>query len=256
MARAESEAVPVLLRLLADETRWRLVGALRHGDGQVSDLAEQLSLPHNLVSYHLGVLRQAGLAVLHRSEADGRVQYYGLDRVALQRAFEQLGARLPRLIAPPADLPSATVLFLSFHNRVRSQLAEAWLRHLSQGRIVARSAGIVPDALHPLAVQAMAEAGIDIGYQQAKGLDAVRALHADVLVTLCDRSREQGRDQLRAPVQLHWSLPDPARIAGDADADALPAIRAVRDQLRARVQGLLATLPDLVMRQAHPGHES
>lgn len=245
MSRAESrEVVPILLRLLADETRWRLVEALRHGDGQVSDLAEQLGLPHNLVSYHLGVLRQAGMAVLHRSEADGRVQYYGLDRAVIQRAYEQLGRGLPRLISPPADLPPATVLFLSFQNRVRSQIAEAWLRHLSRGRVAARSAGIAPDALHPLAVQVMAETGIDIGYQQAKGLAAVRALHIDVLVTLCDRSREQSRDLLHAPVQLHWSIPDPERAAGDEDP--LPAIRAVSDQLRARVQGLLAALPELI----------
>lgn len=234
-----------VLKLLADDTRWKLIGALRHSDRQAGELAAQCGLPQNLVSYHLGLLRQAGLLQAHRSDADARVFYYGLDLAGLRRALQQIGAALPLDSGAPATLPAVAVAFLCTHNSARSQIAEGWLRQLSGGRVAARSAGVAPTALDPLAVQVMAEAGVDIGYQQAKGLDAIRSERPAVAVTVCDLARESCAPCLDAPIQWHWSIPDPARIAEGA-ADPRAAYRGARDELRVRVEGLLAALPDLM----------
>jgi ArsR family transcriptional regulator len=239
------ERALAVLKLLADDTRWRLLDVLRHSDQQAGELAAQCALPQNLVSYHLGLLRQGGLVQAHRSDADARVFYYGLDLVGLQQAYEQIGAVLPLRITSLATLPSATVVFLCTHNSARSQMAEGWLRQLSGGRITARSAGVAPTTLDPLAAQVMAEAGVDIGYQQAKGIEALRAEQPSAVVTVCDRARESCSSCLEAPVQLHWSIPDPVRRAQDL-SDPVDAYRAARDTLRVRVEGLLGEMPALV----------
>jgi len=237
---------PILdtLKLLADDTRWRVIKELRHSDRQVGELVERLNLPQNLASYHLGLLRQAGLVEMHRSEADARVLYYGLDLVAVQKAYEQIGASLS-LPAAQAAVAQASVVFLCTENSARSQIAEGWLRQMSHGHVPVRSAGTQPQALHPLAVQVMAEVGVDIGYQQAKGLEAISDAHPDIVVTVCDRAREACAPCIEAPILFHWSIPDPARTANYA-SDQMGVFRSVRDQLRVRVAGLLAALPSLV----------
>jgi ArsR family transcriptional regulator len=242
-AREPAETTLERLRLLADETRWRLLTVLRHSDYQVSELVERTGYAQNLVSYHLGILRQAGLVSVHRSDADGRANYYGINRMALDALYGQIGAAL----AIPArlssqELPRRTVVFLCRANSARSQMAEGWLRALSGGRIITRSAGTQPAQLHPLAVAAMAEAGIDIGHQSAKHVHALAELRPDVVVTVCDIAREECAVWLRAATRLHWSIADPAA----AEASARPAaFRAVRDELQQRIQGLLGLLMGL-----------
>ncbi len=234
-----------MLKLLADDTRWRLILALRRSDYQVGELVDLLGLSQNLISYHLGVLRQAGLVQMHRSDADARVSYYGLDVAALQQIYRQLGMGLQLPGMWPLDaLPALTVLFLCTANSARSQMAEAWLRLLSGGRLTVRSAGTQPHALHPLAQQVMAELGVDIGYQQAKGFDALGDLRPDVVITVCDLAREQCPHWPSVATLLHWSIPDPVLVQGST-ATQLEAFRTARDQLRLRVEALLALLPEL-----------
>jgi ArsR family transcriptional regulator, arsenate/arsenite/antimonite-responsive transcriptional repressor / arsenate reductase (thioredoxin) len=234
-----------LLKLLADDTRWQLISELRQSDRQVGELVAQLQLPQNLVSYHLGVLRQAGLVHVRRSDADARVTYYGLDIERLQSVHQQIGAdlQLPQLTAS-MEAPSATVIFLCTGNSARSQMAEGWLRHLSGGRVLARSAGVQPRSLHPLAVEVMAEAGIDIGYQRAKSPEALASMRPDVVVTVCDLARERCPEWPGKLAQLHWSIPDPVRVQGDRTTE-LGAFRTASNELHARVQALLASLPTL-----------
>lgn len=244
-SQATTDSALAVLKLLADDTRWQLIGALRHSDRHAGELAAQCHLPQNLLSYHLGLLRQAGLVHAHRSDADARVFYYGLDLIALQQAYQQIGAALPLPSGAPAVLPPTTVVFVCTHNSARSQMAEGWLRQLSGGRVSVRSAGAEPTALDARAVQAMAEAGVDIGYQQAKGPEAVQNERLGIVVTVCDRAREACAPCLDAPLQLHWSVHDPVRKA-DHIENPLTAFRAARDELRVRVEGLLAALPELV----------
>lgn len=238
-----SPPMPEALRLLSDETRWRLIGELRWSDRQVGELCEHLNLPQNLVSYHLGVLRQAGLVRTHRSDADGRVLYYALDLAALQRHLRSIGGALalPMQAAAPASV-AGPVLFICTRNSARSQIAEAWLRHLSGGRVITRSAGTAPASVQPLAVQVMAEAGIDIGYQRAKRIDDAVETPPAVVVTVCDLAREECIATLDAPLCLHWSIPDPVAVSG-SESERLAAFRAARDELRLRVEGLLGLLP-------------
>jgi ArsR family transcriptional regulator len=229
------------LKLIADDTRWRLLIALRYSDYQVGELVERLGLSQNLISYHLGVLRQTGLVQVHRSDADARVSYYGINLSALSALYRRFGAALC-VPAQPFDAIDAplTVVFLCTANSARSQMAEGWLRHLSGGRVVARSAGARPATLHPLATQVMAERGIDIGYQQSKHVDALADLIPDVVVTLCDIARAEFAVWHRAVRRIHWSLPDPLTVTDPAQS--LAPFRAVRDELRQRIEGLLSLL--------------
>jgi ArsR family transcriptional regulator len=229
------------LRLLADETRWRLIQALRNSDHLVGELVEETELSQNLISYHLGVLRQAGLVQLHKSDADGRATYYGLDLAALTDLYRRLGTDLALPVpSRPEALPAMSVVFLCRANSARSQIAEGWLRALSAGKLTVRSAGTQPARLHPLAEQVMAEVGVDIGHHQSKHVDTLARLTPDVVVTVCDIAREQCAVWHQAGAQLHWSIPDPVSVA-DA-GDRLQAFRAVRDELRRRVEGLLELL--------------
>ena len=232
--------LPESLKLLADETRWRILMLLRRGDYQVSELITLLQLPQNLVSYHLSLLRQSGLVQVHRSDADGRAFYYGLDLAILRAAYTELGG----LLQLPVDQPSTaltprTVVFLCTANSARSQIAEAWLRYLSAGRLMVRSAGTNPRPIHPLTHQVMAEVGIDTGYQTAKGLDALQAVQPDLIVTVCDIAREVCARWGNEVPQIHWSIPDPLTAP---PTDQVAAFRTVRDTLRLRAAGLLPLL--------------
>jgi arsenate reductase (thioredoxin) len=129
------------------------------------------------------------------------------------------------------DKPS--VLFVCVHNAGRSQMAAGWLRHLAGDTVEVRSAGSVPaEQVNPAAVEAMAEVGIDITDQRPKVLttDAVEA--SDVVITM-------GCGDV-CPVfpgkrYLDWALEDPAGKGVDS-------VRPIRDEIGARIRGLLAEL--------------
>ena len=94
------------------------------------------------------------------------------------------------------------------------------------------SAGSHPGTLHRLAVQALAEQGIDIAHHRSKGLDDVPVAEADVIVTLCaDEVCPFVPGRVR---RLHWPLPDPTDLAG---------FRAVRDELRRLLPALWVDQP-------------
>ncbi|MGK3094791.1 arsenate reductase ArsC [Streptomyces sp. WAC01490] len=126
-----------------------------------------------------------------------------------------------------------SVLFVCVHNAGRSQMAAAFLTHLSEGRVEVRSAGSAPaDAVNPAAVQAMAEAGIDLSAETPKVLtvEAVRA--SDVVITMgCGDTCPV----LPGKRYLDWKLDDPA-------GQGVEAVRPIRDEIEGRVRGLLAEL--------------
>lgn len=221
---------PAVLKLLADDLRWQIAGELRWTDRTVGELVGRLGAPQNLVSYHLGLLRAAGLVRAHRSDADGRATYYALDAAALETALSGLTRQL-------GDRLSVTsVAFVCTHNQARSQMAEGWLRQLAGAAIRVRSAGVDPRPLHPLAVAVMAEAGVDISGQQPKGLETLLDDPPELVITVCDRAREACPPALGAR-QLHWSIPSPAEAP---EPERLDAFRRTRDALRERVARLVA----------------
>jgi len=130
-----------------------------------------------------------------------------------------------------ASIP--TVLFLCVHNAGRSQMALGWFDHLAEGRARARSGGSEPAAaINPLAVAAMAEVGIDITNGRPKRWTDETLTEADVVVTMgCGDS---------CPVvpgtrYEDWPLEDPA-------GKDLDTVRRVRDEIRRRVEHLLADI--------------
>ncbi len=126
-----------------------------------------------------------------------------------------------------------TVLFVCIHNAGRSQMAAGYLRHLGGDRVEVLSAGSAPaDSINAVAVAAMAEEGIDIAAAQPKILttDAVRT--SDVVVTMgC------GDTCPFYPGKRYedWVLDDPA-------GQSLEAVRPIRDEIRRRVEALVAEL--------------
>jgi arsenate reductase len=117
-------------------------------------------------------------------------------------------------------------------------MAEGFLRHLSGDAVEAHSAGTEPGSLHPLAVQVMAEEGIDISGQRAKPVDDFVQQRFDYVITVCDHAREACPFFPRAARRLHWSLPKPSAATGSLE-QRLAVFRAVRDEVRRRVEGLL-----------------
>jgi arsenate reductase len=131
------------------------------------------------------------------------------------------------------------VLFLCTHNSARSQMAEAWLRALAGDRYEVASAGTETTRVHPLALRAMAEAGVDLAGHVSKTLDRFVGERWDWVITVCDAANEACPVFPGAARRLHWSFDDPSRAAGDDEA-RLTVFRRVRDEIRARLAGWLA----------------
>lgn len=129
------------------------------------------------------------------------------------------------------------VLILCTGNSCRSQMAEGWVRHELGDRVEVRSAGTRPSVVHPLAIRVMAEAGVDISSHRSKGVEEMKGLGFDLVVTVCDDAREACPILPGAKKTLHQSFEDPA-LAGDGEA-ALPVFRHVRDEIRARLVPLV-----------------
>jgi arsenate reductase (thioredoxin) len=126
-----------------------------------------------------------------------------------------------------------TVLFVCVHNAGRSQMAAGFLTALSDGAVDVRSAGSMPgDQINPVAVEAMAEVGIDIASQQPKVLTDDAVMASDVVITMgC------GDACPFYPGKRYedWELDDPA-------GQDLETVRPIRDEIKTRVEGLLGSL--------------
>ncbi|MDH3214455.1 MAG: arsenate reductase ArsC [Myxococcales bacterium] len=134
------------------------------------------------------------------------------------------------------------VLFLCTGNSCRSQMAEGFARQKAGTDLRVFSAGTDPVGVNPLAVQVMAEAGIDISAQRSKGLDAVPLGEVDLVVTLCGDAAERCPALPGGAPRLHWGLPDPAAARGTPE-EILDRYREVRDAVAKRVEVWLASLP-------------
>lgn len=126
------------------------------------------------------------------------------------------------------------VLFLCTHNSARSQMAEGFLRAMAGDRFEAQSAGTEKTAVHPLAIRAMAERGIDISGHTSKLYVGLMAEPWDYLITVCDDANERCPIVPGSVKRLHWSLEDPSRATGSEDA-RLAAFRRVRDEVEDRL---------------------
>lgn len=136
------------------------------------------------------------------------------------------------------------VLFVCIHNSARSQMAEAYLNALGNGKFVAESAGIEQGKLNPVVVEAMRLDGIDISQN---GTDDVfeflkegRRYH--YLITVCDETSAE-----RCPIfpgagqRIHWSFEDPSALKGTFE-EKLTATLPIRDSIKMSVQDWILTM--------------
>lgn len=130
------------------------------------------------------------------------------------------------------------VLFLCTHNSARSQMAEALLRQHGGDAVEVYSAGSEPGRVHPLAVKAMAETGIDIANADSKHLDQFVGQDFDYVITVCDRANETCPVFPGDPERIHWSFDDPSAATG-SEEERLKAFRDVRNLLNMRLQNWL-----------------
>ena len=136
--------------------------------------------------------------------------------------------------------PIMKVLFLCTGNSCRSQMAEGWARYLKGDQIEPYSAGLQAKGLNPLAVQVMAEAGVDISKQTSQEVAAVIDIDFDYVVTVCGHADEHcpifpGNTQV-----VHVGFDDPPKLAESAksEEEALGHYRRVRDEIRVFVEKL------------------
>ncbi|OAH12957.1 arsenate reductase ArsC [Streptomyces jeddahensis] len=132
-----------------------------------------------------------------------------------------------------SSTPLASVLFVCVHNAGRSQMAAGFLDHLAGDRVEVRSAGSLPaDQVNPAAVEAMKEVGVDISGRRPKVLTTEAVQASDYVITMgCGDA---------CPVfpgkkYLDWALEDPA-------GKGVEAVRPIRDEIRTRVEALIAEL--------------
>ena len=126
------------------------------------------------------------------------------------------------------------ILFLCVANSVRSQMAEGLARAFHSDKVQAQSAGSFPSGVHPLAVEALDELGIDISNAESKSVGSIDPDTVDTVITLC--AEEVCPVFLGDAERLDWVLPDPG---GDPDS-----YRHVRDEIRKRLTDLLG--PEIV----------
>lgn len=137
------------------------------------------------------------------------------------------------------------VLFLCTGNSCRSQMAEGWLRHLAGDRFEVFSAGTHPVGVNPGAIEAMAEAGVDISAHTSDGIERYRDQPLDLVVTVCEHAAQTCPTWPgEAPVVM-WPFDDPGGADGDVEL-VRAEFRRVRDQIRERIEAwLAANTPEL-----------
>ena len=124
------------------------------------------------------------------------------------------------------------VLILCTGNSCRSQMAEGWINHELGDMWLARSAGTDPaECVHPLAVRAMADVGVDIRGGVPENVDRYLDRSWDLVITVCDSARETCPVFPGAVEQIHLSFPDPADSEG-SDNERMAVFRSVRDAIR------------------------
>lgn len=125
------------------------------------------------------------------------------------------------------------VLFVCVENSCRSQMAEAFARELGAPDVTARSAGSRPSgSVNPLAVEVMAERGIDLSGHRSKGVDELSGERFDAVVSMgCG----DACPSVPAERRIEWDVPDPAGSSREAFVGA-------RDEIERRVRALLGEL--------------
>lgn len=130
-----------------------------------------------------------------------------------------------------------TILFVCIHNSARSQMAEAFLNQLGNGKFKAESAGIEKGKLNPYVIRAMQEIGIDISNNETKEVFDLfkQGRLYQAVITVCEKEAAE-----RCPIfpgmvkRIAWSFSDPSKFTG-TDEEILAKVRVVRDEIKQKV---------------------
>ena len=124
------------------------------------------------------------------------------------------------------------VMFVCKRNSCRSQMAEGFARNLGAGKIEVTSSGLEFSRVHPIAIQVMAEIGIDISNQSSKQLNDFNPENFDIVVSLCGCGINLPEAWILREVFEDWQLDDP-------DEQPLSIFRRVRDEIQEKVKQLI-----------------
>jgi arsenate reductase len=127
------------------------------------------------------------------------------------------------------------VMFVCKRNSCRSQMAEGFAKHLGQGKINVSSSGLEASRVHPTAIAVMSEVGIDIGDQTSDPLTEFNPQDYDIVISLCGCGVNLPEVWVLREIFEDWQLDDP-------DGQPLETFRRVREEIRDRVQQLIASL--------------
>ncbi len=123
------------------------------------------------------------------------------------------------------------VLILCTGNSCRSHMAEGFLRTAAGDILEVFSAGSKPAGyVHPLAVEAMKEVGIDLSAHESKSLDGFLEAGIETVITVCDNANESCPVFPGAPVRHHWSFEDPPKAVREGETE-IDAFRRIRDEI-------------------------
>jgi arsenate reductase (thioredoxin) len=125
-----------------------------------------------------------------------------------------------------------SVLFICVHNSARSQMAEGLMNARYGDRFSASSGGTEATRVHPGAIKAMAEIGVDISGHRSKSIDEFEGRRFDFVVTVCDENQKDCPFFPGGHVYIHQAFPDPAACVG-TDEEILSCFRKSRDEIKA-----------------------
>ncbi|MEP2669254.1 MAG: arsenate reductase ArsC [Cyclobacteriaceae bacterium] len=134
-----------------------------------------------------------------------------------------------------------TILVLCTGNSCRSQMAEGYIRHLSNGKVKVYSAGIETHGVNPKAIEVMKEDGVDISGHTSNHIDEYQSIPFDLILTVCDHAKENCPYFPSKADRIHHNFPDPAKAKG-TETEIMDAFRNTRDLIKEYTLNLLQTL--------------
>ena len=131
------------------------------------------------------------------------------------------------------------VMFLCTGNSCRSQMAEGFAKELGKGIIEPYSAGVISTFVHPRAIEAMKEIGIDISGQSSKEIDKGQLKKMDIIITLCSNAEESCPLTPPEIKRFHWPIKDPVSFSGTED-EIMNEFRRARNEIKERIAGFIS----------------
>lgn len=259
------------LKSVAEPTRFRLLRVLDRAQTElcICELVDILQIPQYAVSRAARALRSVQilterregklvyyrvgddsfaehlLTLLRTIPSDDDTYRYDLDRLRWRLDIRDEGHCTITYRSRAGNLAreeKPRVLFICVHNSARSQIAEEYLRRYGGDLFDVESAGLIPGALSPLVVDALAEEGIDISRKAPRSVfDLYRTGNTySYVITVCSREAEENCPVFPGPVRRQsWPFPDPTKFEGSAE-EVSKRVRELRDVIREAVVQFVA----------------